>query len=76
MGKGVRLSDVLVVIAIVLPVSALAGGLLGFFSNRFGLTQPVRVAVIVLVVSVAGQIARMVLARRVKARSMPPEPQG
>ena len=76
MGKGVRLSDVLVVIAIVLPVSALVGGLLGFFSNRYGLSSPVRVAIMVAVVSVAGQIARTVLARRVKARSTPAVRQG
>ena len=76
MGKGARFSDVLVVIAIVLPVSALAGALLGLFGGRFGLTQPVRVGFIFVVVGVSGKIARMVLARRMTARAMPSEPQG
>ena len=46
MGKGVTVRDVLLAILIIAIVGAGVGAVLGFSQNRFGLSQPVRVAII------------------------------
>ena len=76
MGQGVKLSDVLVAIAIVLPVGALVGTLLGLSSNRFGLSGSVRAGIIAAFTVVAGQLAGVIVRRRMKARTASSGPQG
>lgn len=69
LGKGVRFSDCLVALAIVLPIALLVGAALGYFGNRFGLSGGLRLVFIVALAGIAGQIARVVVNRRVQARS-------
>ena len=71
MGKGVKLGDCLVAIAIVLPVGLLVGAVLGY-ADRFGLPENIGLLIFVAFAGLAGGIARAVVMRRVRARSTAP----
>ena len=70
LGKGVKLSDCLLAIALVLPAGAAVGALLGFAGNR-GLSRNVGTVIMVAFVVLAGRFAQAFVRRRVKARSGP-----
>ena len=69
LGKGVKLGDCLLAIAIILPMGALVGAILGFYGNRFGLSGGIRVLVIVAFAGLSGRIAQAVVMRRVRGRA-------
>jgi len=72
MGKGVTVRDVLLAILIIAVVGAGVGAVLGFSQNRFGLSQPVRVAIIAAFSALAARFAQVFVMRRVKHRSARP----
>ena len=59
MGKGVTVRDVLLAILIIAIVGAGVGAVLGFSQNRFGLSQPVRVAIIAAFSALAARFAQV-----------------
>ena len=69
--KGVKLSDGLVALGVIVVMGALLGAILGFSQNRFGLSSPIRVAIIAAFCALAGRLAQVIVTRRVKARSAP-----
>ena len=72
MGKSrTTVSDVLIAVAIVLPVAIVAGVLSGLYGQRAGLSGSVRTGIITGIVGLSGIIARAVVTRRVKACSAP-----
>jgi len=75
MGKSnATVSDVLIAVAIVLPVAILAGVLSGLYGQRLGLSGAVRTGIITGIAGLSGVVARAVVTRRVKARSTAPRP--
>ena len=70
LGKGVKIGDCLLAIAILLPVGALVGAGIGFSKNRFGLSSGVGTVIMVTFIVLAGRFAQAFVARRVNARAM------
>ncbi|HKE86670.1 MAG TPA: hypothetical protein VKB50_23100 [Vicinamibacterales bacterium] len=67
--KSTTAGDVLMVIAIVLPVSVLVGAILGLYGKQLGLSGGLRTLIIVAFVSVASRFATKLVQRRQKARA-------
>jgi hypothetical protein len=63
-------TDCLMAIAVVLPVGLLAGAALGYYGDRLGLSGGLRLLTIVVLAGLSGQIARAIVTRRVKSRSI------
>ena len=77
MGKSrTTVSDILIAMAIVLPMAILAGVLTGLYGQRFGLTGSVRAGIITGISGLSGVVARAVGTRRVNARSAAPPSSG
>jgi len=53
-------------------VGAAVGAVLGYSQNRFGLSQPARVAIIAAFSALAARFAQLFVLRRVKNRSNQP----
>jgi hypothetical protein len=70
LGKGVTFGDCLVAIGFVLPVALLAGAGLGYFGDDLGLSGGQRAVAIATLSAISGQIARMVIKRRMAVRSV------
>ena len=67
-GKKVTLGDCLLVIAVILPVGAGLGALLGLASNRFGLSAGIRTLIIVAFAILSARFAHWFVMRRVRER--------
>jgi hypothetical protein len=64
-----KLRDVLVVLAVALLFSAAWGALLGWSANEFGLSQGVRLVLMIVFLGMIGRFAGLYVARRAKARA-------
>jgi len=67
--KSTTAGDVLLVIAIVLPVAVVVGVILGLYDKQLGLSGGLRALIIVAFVSVAGRFAQKLVRRRAQARA-------